>query len=518
MQTNEWSLRRGTVLTPMQLPELTQEQSVELDYVLPDYYPDFFRLLSCTAEAALSEQSIADGTVEYMLRVQLHVLYSGEQTETVQSLTQQLDYHGKLTLPPEAAAAGETLRVRLTAETSYLNCRAVSPRRIDLRGAVRIRAELAAEQQTEVLSSAEGLHTQTRSTQIRYVSQLMRTKKAFLLSEEIRLSAAQAPLLSLLRTQTALSVTETRIVAGKLVVKGEADVTLLYTTSEGIESLRAVLPFSQIVEMDGLSDDMPCPVTAVLTAQNVTPEAENDGDIRLLHCDLQITLQCEAVRTESGSFLTDLYSTVHPAELRREPVTLLTAPEQVTERMQQKLNLSFTQPDAVLTKVYAAWAQPEQLQTAADPESGTVLSGTLHCCALCADAENHPLMLEQRTPFSWELPQLTAAGLMPPVQVASCTYTLSGSDIVTVQAELLLSGQMMRRQTHLLLTDVQIDPEAQLPQEERYALRLYFAQPEESLWEIAKRYHTAESAIREENDLPAEHLTAPQMLLIPIVN
>ena len=86
-----------------------------------------------------------------------------------------------------------------------------------------------------------------------------------------------------------------------------------------------------------------------------------------------------------------------------------------------------------------------------------------------------------------------------------------------MQAELLLSGQIMQQQEQMLVTDVQIDPEAVLPASESYALRLCFAQAGESLWEIAKRYHTAESAIREENDIPAERLTGQQMLLIPIV-
>lgn len=514
MQTNDWNLRRDAVLTPLSLPDLMQEQSIELDYVLPDYYPDFFRLLHCTAEAAVISQSTAEGAVQYMLRVQLHVLYSGEQTETVQSLTQQLDYHGQLALPQEAQTA-ENLQVRITAEPSYLNCRAVSQRRIDLRGAVTIRAELSGEQRQEVIGYAEGLHTQLRSETVSYVSQLLRTQKQFTLSEEIRLSAAQSALLSVLRTQTALSVLETRVVAGKLVVKGEATVTVLYTSAEGIETLAAVLPYSQIVEMEGLLDDMPCPVTAILSEQSVTAESENNGDIRLLHCDLQITLQCEAVRTASASLLTDLYSTVHPVELCREPIALLTAPETVSERMQQKLTL--TQPDAVLTKVYTAWAETKQLQIAVNAEgTGTVVSGILHCCALAADAENHPLMLEQREPFTWELPQ-AAAGLLPPISVANCTYTLSGSDTVAVQAELQLSGQIMQQRTHMLLTDVLIDPQARLPMDENYALRLYFGQPDESLWEIAKRYHTSETAIREENDIPADRLTAAQTLLIPIV-
>ena len=183
--------------------------------------------------------------------------------------------------------------------------------------------------------------------------------------------------------------------------------------------------------------------------------------------------------------------------------------------MQQKITL--TQPDAVLTKVYAAWAVPEDLHTVQNAENGTALNGSVHICVLAADAENHPVILEQQTPFAWELPHLHPASLLPPVQVQNCSYTLTGSDTVIVQAELLLSGQIMQQQTQTLLTDVLIDPEVHLPAADHFALRLYFAQPDESLWEIAKRYHTSESAIREENDIPADRLAEPQMLLIPIV-
>ena len=125
--------------------------------------------------------------------------------------------------------------------------------------------------------------------------------------------------------------------------------------------------------------------------------------------------------------------------------------------------------------------------------------------------------LEQRAPFSWTLPARSPAEGLPPVTVQSCSYTLTGSDSVTLQTELLLSGQVLQQTVCTLLTDAQIDPETRLPDGGQYALRLYFGQAGESLWEIAKRYRTAESAIREENDVPADVLTAPQMLLIPSV-
>ena len=513
IQANDWTLRQETVLTPLKLPAAEQEQSVELDYVLPDYCPDFFRLLSCTAETAVSAGQPADGAVPYTLHVTLHVLYCGAQTEAVQALTQTLDYQGRAELPA-AAADASALQIRMTAEPSYLNCRAVSQRRIDVRGAVRIRTACTGEQPRTVLSGAEGLHVRTRAEPFSYVSQLTRTEKRFTLSDDIRLTDTQPALLSVLQTQTVLNVTETRIVAGKLVVRGEASVTLLYTAENGIETHSAALPFSQIVEQDGLADDMTCIVTACAAGLTLTPESVNDGDIRLLHADLDIMLDCAAVRQTTSDLLTDLYSTVHPAEPLAEQIPVLTLPAPVSEHFRQKLTL--TQQDAVITKVYAAWAEPESLRTAAE-NGGTVISGTLHGYALAADAESHPLMLEQRAPFTWTLPQQLSAEAMPPVTVQSCSYTLTGSDSVALQTELGVSGQVLQQTVCTLLTDVQIDRETRLPDGGQYALRLYFGQPGESLWEIAKRYHTAESAIREENDVPADRLAAAQMLLIPSV-
>ena len=200
-QNNDWTVQREAVLTPLPLPEQEQEQSIELDYVLPDYYPDFFRLLSCTADTEITAEPPSDGQAFYSLQVRLHILYCGEQNSTVQALHQQLDYRGRIQLPAGAADSSD-LQIRLSAEPSYLNCRAVSQRRIDLRGAVRIRAVFRAEQPREVLSSADGLHVRTRAEPVSCITQLLRSEKRFTLSDDIRLSEVQPALLSVLREQT----------------------------------------------------------------------------------------------------------------------------------------------------------------------------------------------------------------------------------------------------------------------------------------------------------------------------
>ena len=514
MQATEYNLRRETVPVPVQHSGLMQEQSVELDYVLPDYYPDFFRLLSASANAEITGQQLRDGVLDYAMTVRLTVLYCAapEQSAAVQAVHQQLEYRRQFAIPPELAVAD--VQAEIAAEPAYLNCRAVSGRRMDLRGAVRIRIRLHGVQSRGVLTAAEGKYLQSRSEPVSDVSQLLHTEKQFSLSDDLTIPPAQPPLLASLRQRITPAVTETRIVAGKMLIKGEAAVDLLYASQNGMETLHAALPFSQIAEQEGIADDMPCIVTAECAGFLITPEAQQDGDLRTLHCDLQISLRCTAVRTASGSFLTDLYSTVHPCEVHREMLPLLSAPVQFSESRRMKMTLR--SDDRILTKVYAAWAEPEEVQTIPD-ETGSTVQGMLHCCVMASDETGVPLMLEQWEPFTWTLPELPAEAVLPPLTVASCTYTLTGSDTVAVQPELSLSGQIMLPQNVSLLTDAEIEANVPLPQEDDYALRLYFGQAQESVWEIAKRYHTAADAIRAENDVPEDVLTQPRLLLIPNV-
>jgi len=512
MQANDWTLHRERICIPVRLNSSVQEQSIELDYTLPDYFPDFFRLLHCFAEPRITAQKIADGAVQYTLNVRLTVMYLAEQSAAVQAVTQTLTFQRSLPLSGDFDAA--QCSVRLTPETAYLNCRAVNPRRIDLRGAVRIAAQVCCEQAVEVIGTAEGKYLQTRSEPVSFVSQIMRSEKQFTLSEDITIPETQPAMLSPLREQVRLRVTETRIVAGKLVVKGEADVQILYTSSDGISQITAVFPFSQIMEGEGISEQMPHTVTAVQIDRLLTPEADGSGDLRLLHLDIQIMLYCSFLRSANAELLMDAYSTRLPCEASRTALSLMTAPTTVKESAQMKIQLS--QPDAVLTKVYAAWAIPNGMTAELDENGTLMVSGTLRCCVLAADAENRPIMLEKTEAVSWQAESLQVGEELPAAEITSCEYTLNGSDSVSLLVGIACSGEVMQQQQYTLITEI-TEQDADSTPERDYALRLYFGQTGESLWEIAKRYRTAAAAIREENDCAGDTLTAPQMLLIPSV-
>ena len=61
-----------------------QEQGVELDYILPDYYPDVFRLIRCDVCPVIADYSVNGDRLSYELKCDITLLYCDEESGTVQ--------------------------------------------------------------------------------------------------------------------------------------------------------------------------------------------------------------------------------------------------------------------------------------------------------------------------------------------------------------------------------------------------------------------------------------------------
>ena len=125
--------RKMLPVTEILLDEV-QEQSVELDYVLPDYDPDIFRIIGCEIQPTIVNSTTGTDRITYELRADIRVLYCGSESTLLQCVAQQMTFTRNVELPRPA----EDLQVQIRPRTTYANCRAVSPRRLEVRGAVSV--------------------------------------------------------------------------------------------------------------------------------------------------------------------------------------------------------------------------------------------------------------------------------------------------------------------------------------------------------------------------------------------
>ena len=492
-----------------------QEQGIELDYVLPDYYPDVCKLMKCFILPSVTSESISDNRLSYELSAEIRILYCSENSHILQCVTQTLHFSRTAELP-----AGEQLSVEIFPVLDYVNCRAVSKRRLDVRGAMTVKIRTSRIRRQEALSSISGKNIQFRKKTFQYESNRLHTVNHVLLSEELELGSQKPPLLHIVRCEALPADQSQKFISGRLTAQGNLQIHILYACEKDndscLEPMSFKIPYSQMIELDGIEEQDNCEILCTVVSCDLKPVTDENGDISLLRCEAELKLDCTAVRMTSDSLICDAFSTEHPCEVQKTSLITCSSPVPFSEMLLHTAKL--TCEDCELDCVYDAWCEIRSLMTNIE-NSELCVSGMLNHYVLVREVSGMPRLLEKEEPFEYRFP-IQNLSVPDRIQLRAftenCSYTLSGSSEVSLKTEIRMMGTVTHCTETEVLSDIIVQEEENF--QEHYALKLYFGKAQEEIWEIAKRCHTSVEAILEENDLAQEQLTGNAMLLIPIIS
>lgn len=497
-----------------------QEQSIELDYVLPDYDPDIFRIIRCEIDPTVIYETTGTDRISYELRADIRVLYCTSNSTMPQCVTQQMTFSRSVELPRLADNPTASLRPK----TTYANCRAISPRRLEVRGAVSVQIHITGDRKQEVIRDVFGMHVQLRKIPVEYAAQKRCAVKHVILNEEIELGASKPAIRHIIRSEVRLDHQEQSILAGKLIAKGEAEVHVLYTwqsdeSSNGIEQMQFTIPYSQIVDMDQIDEHFQGNAEVQVVRCNLKPCAGKSGGMNILQCELELRLRCTAVKTASVQLVPMPFPRAYPCEQTTVSLQIDMVPKPIHTTMQ--CGVTLRPGDTILECIYDLHCQVHNINMQLLTDTNRIrVSGMLCCSLLARDAEGMPMLLEKEEGFEVYADPGTSmdnAVLQAQAEPTDCTYHLSSDGTISIQATLLLHGILCPSTRHVCLSELTVDGENQLVRDGDYALKLYYGVENENIWEIAKRCHTSIDAIMDENDLSDEQLTTPGMLFIQIV-
>jgi hypothetical protein len=495
------------------------EQGVDLDYVLPDYYPDIFKILKCTLTPRVTSFSVSGSQLFCDGVVYIKVLYLTAEGNRIFCIDQRYTYSKTFEMGKSADGA----MVGITPKTDYVNCRAVSGRRIDVRGAVSSKIKVTCKRESEIITGAQGLGTQTKQTELDYSGDKLTASVQFISREDIETGTANDGAASVVHSDASAAVTDYKVIANKVIIKGEAQIKALYFNQKDDEDstaevMEATIPVNQIVDLAGVTDKHQVFPTLSVLDCDLELKPGSSGDNRVFSCDLTLLCNVSASKEEVIAPVSDAYSTDYELNYTTGTIKAETMPQIINEQLSLKSTIE--SGDGDIAEVYDARADVSNLVYRVRDGNELVITGQATFQIVGRLENGTPAVLEKTEPFEAAV-EVGDVGddysINPNLQVTHVTYSITSDNQADVRATLNLRAALYKVIPITIVNDMTVNKSAPKQKDTDYALKLYYAEEGEDIWLIAKRYNTDADAIAAENDLADTTIRQPSMLLIPIV-
>lgn len=191
------------------------ELPLETEILISDYLPPVFKLVKCFAKPVVLQKQLQPGRLTLEGYLRCTVFYQGEDGAGLCQTEQKLPFTKQLEVPEFSFTSWMAM---VEGQTEYLNCRAVNPHRIEVRGAYGLVVTIHTQDKQELITAlADGGIEQKLQTLNGVRSTAVLEK---LVTVEGELVFAKPPTAILDITGSA-AVREVKLLAGKAVVKGE---------------------------------------------------------------------------------------------------------------------------------------------------------------------------------------------------------------------------------------------------------------------------------------------------------
>ncbi len=490
-----------------------REQAVDSDISLPDYCPDIMRILKCTVQADITGSKIVGDRASADGNAKITVIYADEKNN-VCSYRTDYPFSGYA----ELSSAYDGASLACTAKTDYVNCRAVSRRRIDIHGIVSLHFRVYGTGSNTVISSALGEGIQLKRKGIDISSAAAAVSKCFQLSSVEAVGETMPGIGKVISCFAAPLVNETKMIKGKLLIKGELAVRITYCPdTEGGESavLGCSLPFSEVAEAADFSDSCKTDISLNIRQLNAEPKTDNDGEYRYMNINAEVCACITAYEADSVSTVTDAYSTQSEISTDYSLIDFMKITDSLSDAfsIKQDIDISSLKPQ----KIYACVLSEPEVRSSFNDGKMTV-KGKIPLCLIIIDSEGTPVSCEREAEFEYSHAingEAEDISCVPEAAVSGFSCSLDSSGAAEFKAEINLSALVFSHAKEKVLTSLSVS-DGTGKKDKKSSLTVYFCSGSESVWDIARHYNTTVEEIMEENGLSADYLENKTMLMIPI--
>ncbi len=482
------------------------EQAVDADLTLPDYCPDIERILSCTLIPKVYIANVSGDRLNIEGGSCVRILYTDGEKSIVRAYEHTVPFSESLPLKENAGDCA----VYVDTRPEYLNCRALSPRKLSLHGAFSLYAKVAVKSGLSYCAYEDGDDLEVKGEHMEVTSLAGLCSESFTVQEDIPTNADVGAVLA---HRVSARITELRSIHNKIMLSAELRLDLLCQDSEKRElsCMSYSVPVSRVIDCEGADENTVIDGNlCVLSAEVRLSDDALDGS-SLLGVEARLLFSAMCTRDEEIEVLSDAFSTEREVELKTSPFscTAGTVCRSFTDIAKAAVSV-----DEGVGKVIDVHGEKLVVSSSAT-DSGVLLNAKL-CVSILyenADGEIRCVERDASLPYRPDMGDCDTVERLS-ASLESLSYRLTDDKTLELRAEICYRMTLCRRAGCTAVTAVSADDDAPARQGDS-ALVLYYTAEDDTVWAIAKRYYSRPADIIAENHLEGDAIDSGMLLLIP---
>lgn len=486
--------RRGNVTSQMTLDE---------DFNVPDSMDDVERLILDSGEVQIESAKNLGEKVAVKGKMSFQVLYR-TPGGYITTLAGTLPFDETVNMP----GLEDQDYVQAGWELEDLNVGVINSRKLSVKAVVTLKL------QAETLFDAEAAadvnfdgNVETLKRDITVAALAARRKDTFRVKEVISLSENKPDIDTLLWQNIRLRGVSTKPLDRKVHIDGELMVFAIYSGEDGqvpVQCLEESIPFSGDVDLDEAVEEMIPFITVKLVHKELEVNPDSDGEMREISVDAVLELDMRLYEEQHVEILSDLYA------LDREviPDTGEACFDQIAARnvLKNKIQEKITLDNGQRILQICHSDGNIKIDETQIMEDGLHIDGVLEAqlIYLTADDTSPVGSSVEMLPFHVvaEVPGITESSVyqMEP-GLEQMTAVMLGGDSVEIKAVVTIDILVLEPVCEQVILDVREEPLDAEKLKEMPGIVGYIVQPGDSLWKIARKFHTSVDEIMAANNL-----------------
>lgn len=488
----------------------------ESDVIVPDVKPDIKKILEVSGNVCITQKMLHQDKIHLQGTLRMTVLYlpDGGAPGELCSLFVHQDFSHTI----DCRGASGEMKLLAEATPESMDYTLLNSRKLNLRCVIGFGVKVVRPLLLTLATDAQGDDIpQLQKERLRLLGSTELCESKMILREQLELPSGKPTIGEILRLTAIPTATELKLMDGKAVVKGQIRICTLYGAEQdrSVQFMEHLLPFTEILDMEGALEGMEGEIDFSIADLYHEIREDSDGEARNLGIELVLSVNVQGHEIFDIDAVTDAYSLGCNLDLTCK-----------THRMEQLLSnntAELTHKDHVelpamlppLRQVCDIYATPKIDRITMENDQVTVF-GTIHSDILYLTEDDalpvSELSRQSEFSHSFSVPGAnhnTACDAH--VFLEHTSFTLSGNNSLELRFVLGLTVKSLNTGEITLIEE--ISPSCENPK--LYpCIVLYFVEPGDSLWKIAKRYHTTVEELKSMNQLEGDTIYPGQQLKI----